>query len=136
LTYVIDPNHRDARASISVSVEAGDLPSFSETLLGVFDSADGDNDGGLSFSEVQSVVITLTGGQFAALDTNEDGSLSPTELAAMAQVAGGEGEGEGGCVLSVVKMQDKLADFFLLGLAVVSLAVTGRFVGGYSGSLL
>lgn len=76
LTYVIDPIHQHAHASISVTIEAGNLPEQAMHLLNRFLSRDADDDGELSLEEVQA----LTAEQFSVVDVDRNRALSVAEL--------------------------------------------------------
>src|SRR5690606_7213482 len=85
---------------------------------------DANSDGFLSLAEAQVAIPGFSLSAFAAIDKNNDGLLSEAEIQASALPAEGEGEGEGCALIAKSTRSDlgnKIGDFFLLGIALVTL---------------
>ncbi len=95
-----------------------------QDLVSAFATADADHSGGLSEAEFGAALPGLTHDQFVQLDTNGDGQLTLDELNHVTT--------PGGCTctkssLTLDGLRERMADLFLLGLALTSLlAVRGR----------
>jgi len=88
-----------------------------------FATADANSDEQLSLAEAQTIINTLTQGQFDLVDGNGDGFLTLTEIR---EYIDDNTENPGGCgakSLASETLRARLGDLFLLGLALGTLAV-------------
>ena len=104
-------------------------PEEAKELLGdLFDEADTNGDGRLSFAEAQAVLAALTLDVFAELDLNGDGSLDREELG-LPDIDDGCFNCNNGCNkggYTPERLKKRLGDLFLTGLALSALALLGR----------
>ncbi len=102
-------------ASIEVAAQA---------LINDFDAADTDHSGGLSEAEALAALPGLTHAQFAQLDANGDKQLTLDELNQVLNTAGCNCKKSS---FTIDGLKGRLADLFLMGLALTSLlAIRGR----------
>jgi hypothetical protein len=100
------------------------IEDAAQGLLDAFDTADTDHSGGLSETETTAALAGLTHGQFAQLDADGNGQVTRDELNQVLN--------SGGCTcrkssFTVNGLKNRLADLFLMGLALTSLlAVRSR----------
>ncbi len=107
---------------VSKGVDQAVSDAARASLAGMFEDADTDGDGSLSFGEVQAAAPTVTQLVFNALDADGDGLLSAEELG----VETGCGCGCKKSDMTVDGLKSRLGDLFLGGLALALLAAAGR----------
>jgi hypothetical protein len=97
---------------------------LADELLAAFEAGDANDDGLLSMTEAMTLNSGLTTSDFESLDTDADGFLSEAELEAQNTPEAG------GCVFSgggaASKAKEHITDFFLLGMAMLTLLALGR----------
>ncbi|HNY86277.1 MAG TPA: PASTA domain-containing protein, partial [Candidatus Hydrogenedentes bacterium] len=107
---------------VSKGVDQAVSDAARASLAGMFEDADTDGDGSLSFGEVQAAAPTVTQLVFNALDADGDGLLSAEELG----VETGCGCGCKKSDMTVDGLKSRMGDLFLGGLALALLAAAGR----------
>ena len=97
------------------------LEILQASILAQFDTLDQDADTALTYTEIHARFADFTQQEFEALDTNQDGLLTPTEL-------GENEEVPTGCFgqLRGKSLRDHLGGLFLIGSALILLTVGRR----------
>ncbi len=107
--------------------ENSTFESIIRSLISGFALADKDHNGGLSWAEASAYAPALTQEEFNSMDTDGSGELTLAELNQALNQFGCSGCSCGKSNLSLDGLKGRMADLFLMGLALTSLlAVRGR----------